>query len=335
MTAFFITGAIADFSPRISDVLVPLSRPHPGPHHYQKLFHPEIHKPGHHLPDCFLRPLQLSLSDSKVRFLGLGQHLQTPDHCSPFSITPLAFQPLPLSQDTTAYHSARSRECPQLAHLFPRPPHHPGCNQYSCLATPDLLALWQRSQSTAHTGATENSRSPTQPSPLCCPRAFYILLLRSLSSHHSSHFKHSLFFYFDYRKFTFIDNKTTSKMYVYVPLAGFSDYQLTSISFPLHSVQFPLHWVILRPVPDTLRFHQHTLVATLVHVPISFSKTQGSLWRDDTHTVKIQLTWPCPLPFLLSRVHPFIYSLNLGPQEGLELMGFPLHIVILPWEVFF
>lgn len=79
-------------------------------------------------------------------------------------------------------------------------------------------------------------------------------------------------------------------MYVYVPLAGFSDYQLTSIAFPLHSVQFPLHWVILRPVPDTLCFHQHTLVATLVHVPVSFSKTQGSLWRDDTHTVKIQLT---------------------------------------------
>ena len=123
----------------------------------------------------------------------------------------------------------------------------------------------------------------------------------------------------------------------YVPLAGFSDYQLTSISFPLSSDQFPLHWVILRPVPDTLRLHQHTLVATLVHVPLSFSKTQGSLWRDNTHTAKIQLTGLCPLPFLLSQVHPFIYRLNLDPQEGLKVMGFfPLPPYrILPVEVFF
>jgi len=179
-----------------------------------------------------------------------------------------------------------------LNSLTSSPVHHTIQEAISTAVWPHLTCwvLRQRSQSTAHTGATENSWSPTQPSPLCCPRAFYILLLRSLSSHHSSHFKHSLFFYFDYRKLTFIDNKTTSKMYVYVPLAGFSDYQLTSIAFPLHSVQFPLHWVILRPVPDTLCFHQHTLVATLVHVPVSFSKTQGSLWRDDTHTVKIQLT---------------------------------------------
>ena len=45
---------------------------------------------------------------------------------------------------------------------------------------------------------------------------------------------------------------------------------------------------------------------------------------ETTLTVKTQLTWLCPLPFLLSQVHLFIYRLNLDPWEGLKFMAFPL-----------